>query len=188
MSIAAAVMLLTPALTGALSASGQPVSIDADAPDAGVSPTDGARTETLDARDDNTDARENSSPDAEVTREPPQITRVDVQGAPLPGAEHGRADRIEGDGVARRVGRALLWIPRLPFEVGLYSDELYDPGSWKPNTFAHLPIILADRFDKFWGAKLLLRFTRAQLAAAISAGRYSDLRAAPYLLDTGHDV
>ncbi len=68
--------------------------------------------------------------------------------------------------------------------VGLYTAQGYEPGTWKPNNPGHFPIIWADRFDKFWGAKLLIRFTREQLAAAVSAGRLTDPRAAPYLVAT----
>ncbi len=73
--------------------------------------------------------------------------------------------------------------PKIP-GVGLYTSHLYDPGAWKANTFSQIPLLYADRFDQFWGAKILMRFTRAQLAAAVSAGRYSDPRASEYLLDT----
>ncbi|HEU0034531.1 MAG TPA: hypothetical protein VFQ53_28100 [Kofleriaceae bacterium] len=68
--------------------------------------------------------------------------------------------------------------------VGMFSDKLYDPGTWKPNTMAQLPVIWADRFDQYWGSKILIRFTREQLAAAIDAGRLSEPRAKAYLLDT----
>ncbi|MBA2541106.1 MAG: hypothetical protein H0V17_15810 [Deltaproteobacteria bacterium] len=67
--------------------------------------------------------------------------------------------------------------------LGLYSNEAYDPGTWKPNTGAQLPVIWADRFGQFWGSKILIRFTREQLAAAIEAGRFTDPRAAPTLLE-----
>ena len=73
--------------------------------------------------------------------------------------------------------------PNVP-GIGLYSNDLYDPGSWKAATFSQLPLIYADRFDQFWGSKILIRFTRDQLAAAVSSGRYSDPRASAYLLDT----
>ncbi len=68
--------------------------------------------------------------------------------------------------------------------VGLYSNDLYNPAEWKANTFAQLPLVWADRFDQFWGSKILIRFTPDQLAAALKAGRYSDPRAPKYLLET----
>ncbi|HEU0035257.1 MAG TPA: hypothetical protein VFQ53_31745 [Kofleriaceae bacterium] len=68
--------------------------------------------------------------------------------------------------------------------IGLYGTTGYAPGKWKPNTPAQLPVIWADRFDQFWGAKILIRFTRDQLAAAVDAARYTDPRATAYMIDT----
>jgi hypothetical protein len=68
--------------------------------------------------------------------------------------------------------------------VGMYGTRDYDPAAWKPNTPSYLPLHLTDAVDGFWGAKLVMRFTRAQLAAAVDAGRYSDPRAAAYMIDT----
>jgi hypothetical protein len=48
----------------------------------------------------------------------------------------------------------------------------------------YAPFLLADRFDKFWGAKLVARFTRDQLRAAVDAARLTDPAAAAYLTDT----
>jgi hypothetical protein len=67
--------------------------------------------------------------------------------------------------------------------VGIYSVDDYDPGEWKPNTAAQLPLIWADRFDQFWGAKIAIRFTRDQIVAAVAAARYSDPRAARYMTE-----
>jgi hypothetical protein len=41
----------------------------------------------------------------------------------------------------------------------------------------------ADRIDWFWGAKILMRFSRAQLRAAVDAGQLSDPKAAAFLTD-----
>ena len=68
--------------------------------------------------------------------------------------------------------------------IGLFSDQDYDPGKWKPNTPGQLPVVWADRFDQFWGAKILIRFTRVQLAAAVDAARFSDPRSSKYMVDT----
>jgi hypothetical protein len=73
--------------------------------------------------------------------------------------------------------------PDLP-GVGLFSAAHFDPGRWKANTFAQLPLLYADRHDQFWGAKIAIRFTREQLAAAVDAGHYSDPRSRAYLVDT----
>jgi len=67
--------------------------------------------------------------------------------------------------------------------VGLF-DRDFDPGQWKPFTPVYRPLMAADRYDWLWGAKLLMRFTPAQLRAAVEAGRLSDPRAVDYLVDT----
>ena len=67
--------------------------------------------------------------------------------------------------------------------IGHYEVELYDPGSWKPLTPMYAPVRLADRFDKFWGAKLIMKLTRAHVRAAVDAAKLSDPRAAAWLVD-----
>jgi hypothetical protein len=68
--------------------------------------------------------------------------------------------------------------------AGIYEAENYDPGAWKAYTPSYFPFHDADRFDKFWGAKILIRFTREQLQAAVEEGKYSDRRAVDYLTRT----
>jgi len=47
-------------------------------------------------------------------------TASSVRGLPRPGAESGRLDPIDtGDSTGRLIGRGLLWIPRLPFEIAV---------------------------------------------------------------------
>lgn len=67
--------------------------------------------------------------------------------------------------------------------IGLIDSEHYDPGAWRPNSF-YWPFESKDRHDAFWGAKLLMRFTREQLAAIVETAQYTDPRAAKYMLDT----
>ncbi|HEY5924176.1 MAG TPA: hypothetical protein VIV11_21005 [Kofleriaceae bacterium] len=67
--------------------------------------------------------------------------------------------------------------------VGMLETELYDPGTWVSSTPAYVPIYIADRIDKFWGAKIIMRFTREQIAAAVDSARLSDPRAATWLVD-----
>jgi hypothetical protein len=74
--------------------------------------------------------------------------------------------------------------PRLKGVSSLFEAITFDPGSWHPDSPGYLPFLTADRFDKFWGAKLVARFTRAQIRAAVEAGRFSDPRAVDYLTDT----
>jgi hypothetical protein len=68
--------------------------------------------------------------------------------------------------------------------IGYYDVASYDPGAWKAASPAYLPFLTADRIDKFWGAKILMRFTRDQLRAIVDTGRFTDPRAAAYLTDT----
>lgn len=69
-----------------------------------------------------------------------------------------------------------------PETVGLYDAKTFDPGDWHPDFPAYVPFLYADRFDKFWGARIVARFTRAQLEAAVDAGRFTP-PAAKYLVD-----
>jgi hypothetical protein len=68
--------------------------------------------------------------------------------------------------------------------VGLFEARTYDPGAWVPDYPVYTPILLADRFDAFWAAKILIRFTPAQLRALVETGQLSDPRAAEYVTET----
>jgi hypothetical protein len=59
----------------------------------------------------------------------------------------------------------------------------FDPGSWVPN-IPYRPFLDGDRFDMFWAAKQLARFTRARIHAAVESARFSDPRATEYVTDT----
>ena len=53
-----------------------------------------------------------------VAAQPREIAAADVATAPRPGTESGRADPIDpGDSLARKLGRVVLWIPRIPLEI-----------------------------------------------------------------------
>jgi hypothetical protein len=65
--------------------------------------------------------------------------------------------------------------------VGVLEAKGFSPGEWKPLSPAYVPFVKADRFDNYWGAKLVMRFTRAQIRAAVESGRFSDPRAVDYL-------
>jgi hypothetical protein len=67
--------------------------------------------------------------------------------------------------------------------IGLYEVASFNPGAWRPNTH-YWPLMDTDRFDAFWGTKLMMRFTRDQLAAIVEEARFSDPRAAEYMLET----
>jgi hypothetical protein len=68
--------------------------------------------------------------------------------------------------------------------VGLFDAHTFDPAGWIPAAPVYAPLLAADDFDRFWGARLVMRFTRDQIRAAVDAARLSDPRAAAYLVDT----
>ncbi|HEY5945804.1 MAG TPA: hypothetical protein VIV40_09945 [Kofleriaceae bacterium] len=67
--------------------------------------------------------------------------------------------------------------------VGLLESELYDPGTWVSSSPAYLPIYVADRIDKFWASKIIIRFTREQIRAAVDSAKLTDPRAADWLTE-----
>ena len=67
--------------------------------------------------------------------------------------------------------------------VGLFESKRFSPAHFKTD-IRYEPITRIDRADGFWGAKLVMRFTRPQLARVVAQARYSDPRSARYVLDT----
>ena len=67
--------------------------------------------------------------------------------------------------------------------IGLYDAEHYDPGNWRPQSM-YYPLLSKDRYDAFWGAKLLMRFKPHELAAIVGEAQFSDPRAAEYMTKT----
>jgi hypothetical protein len=67
--------------------------------------------------------------------------------------------------------------------VGIYEVADYDPGTWKP-MHVYWPLKDKDRFDAFWGAKLLMRLKPQELAAIVEEAQFSDPRSAAYLTTT----
>ena len=72
--------------------------------------------------------------------------------------------------------------PEWPPSIGYYSVEGYDPADWRSN-IVNPAFINRTARDGYWGAKLVMSFTDAQLEAAVRAGEYSDPAAAAYLLE-----
>jgi hypothetical protein len=75
------------------------------------------------------------------------------------------------------------WAPELRGVAPTFTATGYDPGGWKPD-IPYAPFDAAERFDMFWGAKVLAHFTRDQIRAAVEAGQFSDPRTVDYLTDT----
>jgi hypothetical protein len=72
--------------------------------------------------------------------------------------------------------------PNIP-GVGEFESVRYDPA-WKPVTPSYLPLLFTDRFDGFWGAKIVIRFTEPQIREAVKVGQFSDPRAVDYVTRT----
>jgi hypothetical protein len=67
--------------------------------------------------------------------------------------------------------------------VGRFEAHRFDPAHYSPaNPYA--PFLYTDRFDRYWAAKIIARFSAEHLRAAITAARYSDEAARAYLLQT----
>ncbi len=103
----------------------------------------------------------------------------------------GRSYSIDPGDMGRSFFSLGLW--RRPWEaktwpdivgVGVFDSKTYDPGSWKANTPNYFPFLDVDRYDAFWAAKILARFTPAHIRAAVDQGRYSDPRAVEYITRT----
>jgi hypothetical protein len=67
--------------------------------------------------------------------------------------------------------------------IGLYSANHFDPGRWKPDFPSYTPLLTADRFDKFWATKIMMRLSRDDIRTIVEAGKLTDPRAAEYLID-----
>ena len=78
----------------------------------------------------------------------------DVANAPVPGAESGRTDQVDGgDSAARQAARAALWLPKILFE-GL-TEPLYG-ATWAYNQYD-----LGNRYyDLFYNRDRTLGFRR----------------------------
>ncbi|MEO7095036.1 MAG: hypothetical protein ABI175_17385, partial [Polyangiales bacterium] len=67
--------------------------------------------------------------------------------------------------------------------IGFYDVEHYDPGTWR-SALPYWPHLDKDNHDAFWGAKLLMRFKPHELAAIVEEAKFTDPRAAKYMIDT----
>ncbi len=74
-------------------------------------------------------------------------------------------------------------VPRLRGVSEVFDAATFEPGAWKPD-YPFVPFTASDRFDMYWGAKIVARFTPDQIRAAVEAGQFSDPRAVTYLVDT----
>jgi hypothetical protein len=65
--------------------------------------------------------------------------------------------------------------------VGRFEHVHYDALLWQ-DRYPYVPFTRTDAADGFWASKLILRFTEAQLRAAVEEGHYKDPAAVDYLV------
>ncbi|MFN2383538.1 MAG: hypothetical protein ABR559_04670 [Gemmatimonadota bacterium] len=68
-----------------------------------------------------------------------------------------------------------------PASIGYYSDAIFEPGNWRPN-MPNPAFDNRDARDGYWGAKIVMSFTDAQLTRAVDATEWSDASARAYIL------
>lgn len=66
------------------------------------------------------------------------------------------------------------------FPLHAFHPRLLDALKWQPDLL-YAPFAEMNWGDGFWGARLLLSFTDAEIAAAVAAGRYSDPQVTEYV-------
>lgn len=67
--------------------------------------------------------------------------------------------------------------------VGMFEADVYEPDTFEP-AYPWWPFMAADRADRYWGAKIVMRFDRSIVAAIVAEAKLSSLDAAAYLVDT----
>jgi hypothetical protein len=65
--------------------------------------------------------------------------------------------------------------------VGLFSAVGFQPLLWR-EAYPFWPFWEMDRVDAFWGAKIVMRFSKEHIRAAVAEGRFSEPGAADYLV------
>jgi len=66
--------------------------------------------------------------------------------------------------------------------IGIFSAKEFDPEEWRPMS-PYWPFDEADSADKYWAAKLVLRFDRPLLEALVKTGELGHADAERYLVD-----
>ncbi len=67
--------------------------------------------------------------------------------------------------------------------IGRFTAKNFHPESWKDG-WAYWPFFETDPADAFWAARLIMRFTRDQIQAAVREGQLTQPGAEQYLVDT----
>jgi hypothetical protein len=72
--------------------------------------------------------------------------------------------------------------PKLP-AVGHFESETFDPDAWKPD-YPNPAFINHFPDDDYWAAKQVMAFTDDDIRAIVETARYTDNRAAEYMIST----
>lgn len=67
--------------------------------------------------------------------------------------------------------------------IGAFSSLDFDPVLWR-EAYPYYPFFETDEADSYWAAKIVMRFERRHIEAAVAAGQLSQPDAARYLVDT----
>jgi hypothetical protein len=67
--------------------------------------------------------------------------------------------------------------------VGRFESAHFDPFGWR-DRYPYAPFRHVQDADGFWAAKIIMRFSGAQIRAAVEQGAYEDPRAADYITRT----
>jgi hypothetical protein len=67
--------------------------------------------------------------------------------------------------------------------VAKLEGDRFEADNWRPQ-YPWEPYHRRDRFDGYWGAKIVAAFTDEHIRAAVDAGQYSDPRSAEYIAET----
>ena len=70
--------------------------------------------------------------------------------------------------------------PDLP-SVGRFESEKFEPEEWKPE-YPNPAFLRADTEDTYWGAKIAMAFTNAEIRKIVQTGKLSDSGAEAYLI------
>jgi hypothetical protein len=73
-------------------------------------------------------------------------------------------------------------VPQNPPSIGWYEVDPFDPGDWRPN-MPNPAFDAVDARDGYWGAKIVMSFTDAQLERAMDASQWSDATVRSYVLE-----
>jgi len=67
--------------------------------------------------------------------------------------------------------------------IGYFGADQFDPDGWRER-YPYEPFFYIDRSDEYWAAKIVMRFDRAHIEAAVAEGMLTNPKAAAYLVDT----